>query len=69
MVQRPTQDEEQVSQEEGMNQGGAQEEKDEEEEVPHARPTQVRATIQRNHPVDQILGDIRKGSNYSFMIG
>jgi hypothetical protein len=44
-----------------MNQGGAQEEKDKEEEVPRAPPTQVRAIIQRNHPVDQILGDISKG--------
>jgi hypothetical protein len=32
-----------------------------EEEEPLAPPTQVRATIQRNHPVDQILGDISKG--------
>jgi hypothetical protein len=32
-----------------------------EEEAPRAPPTQVRATIQRNHPVDQILGDISKG--------
>jgi hypothetical protein len=32
-----------------------------EEEAPLAPPTQVRATIQRNHPVDQILGDISKG--------
>jgi hypothetical protein len=32
-----------------------------EEEVPLAPQTQVRATIQRNHPVDQILGDISKG--------
>jgi hypothetical protein len=32
-----------------------------EKEAPQAPPTQVRATIQRNHPVDQILGDIRKG--------
>jgi hypothetical protein len=44
-----------------MNQGVAQEEKDKEEEVPHAPSTQVRATIQRNHPVDQIIGDISKG--------
>jgi hypothetical protein len=29
-----------------------------EEEAPQAHPTQVRATIQRNHRVDQILGDI-----------
>jgi hypothetical protein len=32
-----------------------------EEETPRAPTTQVRATIQRNHPVDQILGDISKG--------
>jgi hypothetical protein len=32
-----------------MNQGGAHEEKDKEEEAPQAPPTQVRATIQRNH--------------------
>jgi hypothetical protein len=50
-----------VPQEEGVNQGGAQEEKDKEEEVPQAPPTQVRATIQIYHPVDQILGDINKG--------
>jgi hypothetical protein len=44
-----------------MSQGGAHEEKDKEEEVQRAPPTQVWATIQRNHPVDQILGDISKG--------
>jgi hypothetical protein len=44
-----------------MNQGGAHEERDKEEDEPHAPPTQVRATIQRNHLVDQILGDISKG--------
>jgi hypothetical protein len=43
-----------------MNQGGAHEEKDKEEEVQQAPPTQVWATIQRNHPVDQILGVIIK---------
>jgi hypothetical protein len=57
----PTQDEERVPQYEGMDQGGAHEEKDKEEEAQQAPPTQVRATIQRNHPVDQILGDISKG--------
>jgi hypothetical protein len=40
---------------------GAQKEQVMEEEAPLAPPTQVRATIQRNHPVDQILGDISKG--------
>jgi hypothetical protein len=60
-VQPPTQNGEQVPQDEGMNQGGAHEEMDKEEEVPQAPPTQLRATIQRNHPVDQILGDINKG--------
>jgi hypothetical protein len=44
-----------------MNQWRAHEEKDKEEEVPHAPPTQVWATIQRNHTVDQILGAIGKG--------
>jgi hypothetical protein len=57
----PTQDDEHVYQEEACDQGGAQEEQVIEEEVPLAPPTQVRATIQRNHPVDQILGDISKG--------
>jgi hypothetical protein len=60
MVHRPTQDDEQVHQEEACDQGGAQEEPAMEEEAPRAPPTQVRA-IQRNHPVDQILGDISKG--------
>jgi hypothetical protein len=32
-----------------------------EEEAPRVPSTQVRATIQRHHPVDQILGDIGKG--------
>jgi hypothetical protein len=32
-----------------------------EEEAPHAPPTQVQASIQRHHPIDQILGDISKG--------
>jgi hypothetical protein len=61
MVHPPTQDDGQVSQEEVRDQGGAQEEQVMEEEAPRVPPTQVRATIQRNHPVDQILGDISKG--------
>jgi hypothetical protein len=44
-----------------MDQGGAQEQEEKDEEVPHAPPTQVRTNIQRDHPVDQILGDISKG--------
>jgi hypothetical protein len=32
-----------------------------EEEAPWVPPTQVRAMIQNNHPVGQILGDISKG--------
>jgi hypothetical protein len=40
---------------------GAHGEHDKEEEAQQAPPTQVQATIQRNHPVDQILGDISKG--------
>jgi hypothetical protein len=31
-----------------------------EEEAPQAPPTQVRATIQLHHSIDQILGDISK---------
>jgi hypothetical protein len=61
LVHPPTQDDGQVPQEETCDQGGAQEEPSMEEEAPEAPPTQVRATIQRNHPVDQILGDISKG--------
>ena len=40
---------------------GAHDEKDKEEEVQQTPPTQVWDTIQRNHQVDQILGDISKG--------
>jgi hypothetical protein len=61
MVHPPTQDDEQVPQEEKRDQGGAQEDQVVEEEVPRVPPTQVRAMIQRNHPIDQILGDISKG--------
>jgi hypothetical protein len=61
MVHPPTQDDEQVHQEEACDQGGAQEEQVIEKEAPLVPPAQVRATIQRNHPVDQILGDISKG--------
>jgi hypothetical protein len=60
-VHPPTQDEDQVHQDAGMNQGGAHEEKDKEEEAQQAPPTQFRTTIQRNHLVYQILGDISKG--------
>jgi hypothetical protein len=56
-----TQDEEQLPQDEGMDQGGAHGEHDKEEEAQQAPPTQARGTIQRNHPMDQILGDIIKG--------
>jgi hypothetical protein len=61
MVHPPTQEDGRVPQEEERDQGGAQEEQVMEEEAPRAPPTQVRLTIQRNHPVDQILGDISKG--------
>jgi hypothetical protein len=61
LVYPPTQDEEQVTQDEGLDQGGAHEEHDKEEDVLQVPPTQVRSTIQINHPVDQILGDISKG--------
>jgi hypothetical protein len=61
MVHPLTQDNEQVPQEEACDQGGAQDDQVVEEEAPRAPLTQVRATIQRNHPIDQILGDISKG--------
>jgi hypothetical protein len=61
LVYPPTQDDGQVPQEEEHDQGGAQEEQVMEEEAPRVPPTQVRVTIQRNHPIDQILGDISKG--------
>jgi hypothetical protein len=60
-VHPPTQDNGQVPQKEEHDQGGAQEEQVMEEEAPRIPPTHIRATIQRNHPVDQILGDISKG--------
>jgi hypothetical protein len=41
--------------------------KKKEEELPQAPPTQVRATIKRNHSMDQILG-YQQVSNYSFAI-
>ena len=59
MVHPSIQDDEQVPQEEACDQGGAQEEQVMEEEAPRAPPTQVRETIQRNHPVNQILGDMK----------
>jgi hypothetical protein len=62
MVHPPNHDDDQVLQEEEeRDQGGAQEEHVMEEEAPRAPPTQVRASIQRHHPVNQILGDISKG--------
>jgi hypothetical protein len=52
MVHLPTQTDEHVHLEEACDQGGAQDDHVMEEEAPQAPPTQVRATIQRNHPVD-----------------
>ena len=60
-VHPPPQDDEQVHQKEACDQGGAQDDHVMEEEAQPAPPTQVRAMIQRDHPVDQILGDISKG--------
>jgi hypothetical protein len=61
MVHPPTQDDEQVPHKGGHDHGGAQKDHVMEEEAPRAPPTQVQASIQRHHPVDQILGDISKG--------
>jgi hypothetical protein len=60
-VHLATQDDGQVTGEEERDQGGAQEEQVMEEDAPRIPPTQVRASIQRHHPVDQILGNISKG--------
>jgi hypothetical protein len=60
-VHPPTQYEEQAPQDEGLDQGGACEEHNKEEEASQVPSTQVQSNIQRNHPVDQILGDISKG--------
>jgi hypothetical protein len=57
----PTQEDEQVHREGACDQGGAQDDQVMEKEAPRAPPTQIRASNQRNHPVDQILGDISKG--------
>jgi hypothetical protein len=61
LVHPLTQDEEHVPQDEGLDLRGAHEEQDKEEEASQVPPTQVWSTIQRNHPMDQILGDISKG--------
>ena len=54
LVHSPTQDDGHVPQEEERDQRGAQEEHVMEEEAPRAPPTQVRATIRRNHPVGRL---------------
>jgi hypothetical protein len=61
MVHPPTQEDEHVHQKEAYDQGGAQDDQVMEEEAQPAPPTQDRAMIQRDHPDDQILGDISKG--------
>jgi hypothetical protein len=58
----PSQDEEQVPQDDGIDLGGATEEEyNEEEEGPRTLHPRVCTTIQRDHPMDIILGDINKG--------
>jgi hypothetical protein len=61
LVHPPTQYGEQIPQEEGQDQGGAHEEQEKEEKTSQVPPTQVQSTIQSNHSVAQILGDISKG--------
>jgi hypothetical protein len=72
----------QASQEEGIDQGGDEvdQEKEDEQEIQDQRPPhpRVHQAIQRDHPVNSILGDIQKGittqsrvahfcEHYSFM--
>jgi hypothetical protein len=59
-VQPSSQDEEHVPQNDGNDQGGAHEEDKEEEKGPQPPLPQVCTTIQHDHPVDLILGDINK---------
>jgi hypothetical protein len=58
IAQPPCQYEEHVPQDDGMCQGGPHEQEEKDEEVPHAPPTLVHTNIQKDHLVDQILGDI-----------
>jgi hypothetical protein len=55
----------QASQEEGIDQGGDEvdQEKEDEEEIQDQRPPhpRVHQAIQRDHPINSILGDIQKG--------
>jgi hypothetical protein len=61
MAQPPTQGDEQVPHD-GIDQGGAHEEQDkDEEEIPQPPPSHVRSTIQCDRSMDLILGDINKG--------
>jgi hypothetical protein len=72
----PTQDEElaqeedqvqdnEPPQEEGIDQGGVEvdQENEDEQEIQNQRPPhpRVHQAIQRDHPIDSILGDIQKG--------
>jgi hypothetical protein len=58
--------EDEPPQEDGNDQGGDTNDQDKEDEQnqrpPHPR---VHQAIQRDHPVNTILGDIQKGGNYS----
>ena len=57
-------DQEEPPQEEDNDQGGDANDQDKEDDPrpPHPR---VHQAIQRDHPVNSILGDIHKGGNYS----
>jgi hypothetical protein len=48
-------------QDDGNNQGGDANDQDKEDEEPRLPHPRVHQTIQRDHPVDTILGDIHKG--------
>jgi hypothetical protein len=66
----PTQDHEQdqedeqeksIDQEESIDQGADEDDRDHEGSITRPSHLRVHQTIQRDHPVDNILGDIKKG--------
>jgi hypothetical protein len=53
--------EDEPPQDDGNNQGGDTNDQDKEDEEPRPPHPRVHQAIQRDHPVDTILGDIHKG--------
>jgi hypothetical protein len=68
----PTQDQDNEPQEEDIDQGGDEDDQDKEDdqEIQDQRPPypRVHQVIQRDHPVNSILGDIHKGVTIELLI-